>query len=103
MNLRSRTQEPSTLHSITLTICLIGLCAAAALTYANGTPLPTIIAALSPPAAPAQATPARWPCPLPIAEGQKSVAILKKRGAVFDVTCRDIHPLIPLTAPKGAQ
>lgn len=96
-------REPRTIQGITLAICLIGLCAAAALTYANGTPLPTIIAALAPPAAPAQAMPAMWPCPLPIAEGQKSVAILKKRGAVFDVTCRDIHPLIPLTAPKGAK
>ncbi len=42
----------------------------------------------------AKATPATWPCPLPAAEGDQSVAILTKRGPVFDVTCRDIRPFI---------
>lgn len=55
------------------------------------------------PAATTQATPATWPCPLPIAEGERSVAIVEKHGAVFDVICRDIQLLIKPIASKGAQ
>lgn len=51
----------------------------------------------------AQATPANWPCPLPAAEGERSVVTLEKRGGVYDVTCRDIVRLIRPFAPKGAK
>ena len=50
-----------------------------------------------------QATPATWPCPLPALDGARSVAVLTKRGQVFDVTCRDLWPLVKPTAAKGAK
>jgi hypothetical protein len=91
-----------TIQSITLAICLIGLVAAVALAYANGTSIFKITAAIAAPKTSA-ATPASFPCVLPAVEGGRAVAVVELRGGVLNLTCSGTVPLIKPVTPKGAQ
>jgi len=85
--------SPHALPMWLLCFCLIGLAIAAGLVLENRSAFGSRFNGVSH-AAPAAATPTNFPCDLPLAEGERSIAAVDFRGGAYHLTCSATRPFI---------